>query len=100
MVVFLDFLGGINIARREKLQIVACILNKCKSGGATKTRLIREANLNSKTAGTYLEWLIGHGYLALEGKVYKITPSGVALLSSISNINSIHVSSVKSTIPQ
>jgi predicted transcriptional regulator len=75
--------------RRNKLEIIACILNICKSPGASKTRIVYQANLNFKNAAIYLEWLISHGYLAVEGKVYRITPAGQALLSSLADINSM-----------
>jgi predicted transcriptional regulator len=81
--------GGIGIARRNKLEIVACILNACKSAGVSKTSIVHRAILNSKSAAIYLEWLTQHRYLAADGRAYKTTPAGLCLLSSIASINSV-----------
>jgi len=45
--------------------------------------------LNFKNAGIYLDWLTTHGYITAEGKAYRITPAGQALLSNLADINSM-----------
>lgn len=45
--------------------------------------------MNFKNAGIYLNWLLKHDYLKADGKVYRITPSGEALLSNLADINSM-----------
>ncbi len=76
------------MARRNKLEILACILSLCKSGRQSKTKIVYHVNLNFKNAGAYLEWLTAHGYLEIDEQLYMITPSGRNLLASINNINS------------
>lgn len=57
--------------------------------GSSKTRIVYQANLNFKNAGVYLDWLTKHGYLAKEDKIYKTTPSGLALLANLTDITSM-----------
>jgi len=76
------------MTRRNKLEILSCILNICKPDGSSKTKIVYQVNLNFKNAGLYLEWLTQHGYLVKEGRLYKTTPSGDELLNNLNNINS------------
>lgn len=75
--------------RRNKLEILGCILNLCKTDGSSKTKIVYQVNLNFKNAGLYLEWLTQHGYLIKEERLYKTTPTGHELLNNLNNINSI-----------
>jgi len=77
------------MVRRNKLEILGCILNICKGDGSSKTTVVYQSNLNFKNAGIYLEWLSEHGYLAKEDKLYRITPSGQKLLEDLNDINSM-----------
>ena len=80
--------GGKDMARRNKLEILGCILNICKTDGSSKTKIVYQVNLNFKNAGLYLEWLTQHGYLVKDERLYKTTPSGQEFLHNLNNINS------------
>lgn len=77
------------MARRNKLEILGSILNLCKAGGSSKTKIVYQINLNFKNAGEYLEWLIKREYLVKEERMYKITPSGQKLSENLNYVNSI-----------
>jgi predicted transcriptional regulator len=76
------------MTRRNKLEILGCILNICKTDGSSKTKIVYQVNLNFKNAGLYLEWLTSHGYLVKEERLYKTTSSGHELLKDLNDINS------------
>jgi predicted transcriptional regulator len=76
---------GIDI-RRDKLEIIRNILLICKKGDATKTKIVYQANLNFKTAGIYLDWLIKHDLVNREENSFKVTPKGVELLSNLQDV--------------
>ncbi|MDD1750129.1 MAG: winged helix-turn-helix domain-containing protein [Methanothrix sp.] len=78
---------GTEMTRRNKLEILGCILNICKADGSSKTKIVYQVNLNFKNAGLYIEWLTLHGYLVKEERLYKTTPSGHELLHTLNNIN-------------
>ena len=80
--------GEKEMTRRNKLEILSCILNICKTEGSSKTKIVYQVNLNFKNAGLYLEWLTSHGYLVKEERLYKTTSSGHELLQNLNNINS------------
>ncbi|HPT19518.1 MAG TPA: winged helix-turn-helix domain-containing protein [Methanothrix sp.] len=88
------------MARRNKLEILGCILSLCQSGGSSKTKIVYQVNLNFKNAGSYLEWLTMHGYLEKEGRIYKTTPSGSDLLANLNNINSTINDNLKAVLPE
>ena len=69
--------------RRDKLEIIRSILLICNRGGATKTKIVYQANLNFKTAGVYIKWIIDRELIAKEGRLFKITPKGSELLSNL-----------------
>ncbi len=77
------------ITRRNKLEIIGSILSICKGDGASKTRIVYQANLNFKNAGMYLAWMTSRGYLIKESKIYKTTPSGQALLDNLKDLSSM-----------
>jgi predicted transcriptional regulator len=81
--------GGLQIRRRNKLEIITCILTICKSKGSSKTKVVYQANLNFKNASLYLNWLMKRGYLAKEDKLYKTTPAGLELLANLTDIASM-----------
>jgi predicted transcriptional regulator len=68
--------------KRDKLEIIRRILLICKRG-AKKTRIVYEVNLNFKTAGAYLDWLINRKMITKEGDSFNTTPKGDELLSNL-----------------
>ena len=76
------------MARRNKLEILGCILNLCKTDRSSKIKIVYQVNLNFKNAGLYIDWLTQHGYLAKEEKLYRTTSSGRELLTNLNGINS------------
>jgi predicted transcriptional regulator len=80
--------GG-SIRRRGKQEIISNILDICKSDSASKTKIVYQANLNFKTAAEYIDLLIDRGFLAKKGKNFIITPSGLSLLASLNEIESL-----------
>lgn len=77
------------MARRNRLEILGCILDICKGEGSSKTKIVYQINLNFRNASIYLEWLTEHGYLAKEDKLFRTTPSGLKLLENLNDINSM-----------
>jgi predicted transcriptional regulator len=77
---------GINI-RRDKLEIIRSILLICKKKDANKTKIVYQANLNFKTAGVYIDWLINHELIKKEDSTYQITPKGNGLLSNLQDVS-------------
>jgi predicted transcriptional regulator len=71
--------------RRDKLEIIRSILLICDRGDATKTKIVYKVNLNFKTAGIYLKWLIDRELIIKEGKFFKMTPKGSELLYNLQN---------------
>lgn len=75
--------------KRSREEILAQILNTCQEG-ASKTRVVYQANLNFKTVNFYLETLIGNNLLEVRtGKnvLYETTQKGANLLESINRIS-------------
>lgn len=77
------------MARRNRLEILGCILDICRGDGSSKTKVVYQLNLNFRNAGIYLEWLTKHGHLAKVDRLYRITPSGQRLLEDLNDINSM-----------
>lgn len=73
--------------RRDKLEIIRSILSICKKDDATKTRIVYRANLNFKTAGIYLDWLINKGLVSKDENRFKLTTKGIELLSNLQDIS-------------
>jgi predicted transcriptional regulator len=69
--------------RRDKLEIMVSILSLCKQSNATKTKIVYQSNLNFKTAGMYLDWLMNKNLVKQEENHFKLTASGNDLLSSL-----------------
>lgn len=72
--------------RRDKLEIIKYILSICRNGDATKTRIVYRANLNFKTAGIYLNWLINRELVSKNETHFKLTTKGTELLSNLQEI--------------
>jgi len=72
--------------KRDKLEIIRSILLICANGCAKTTKIVYEANLNFKTAGIYLDWLIKHDLVNREENSFKVTPKGVELLSNLQDV--------------
>jgi len=75
--------------KRSREEILGQILNTCQEG-ASKTRVVYQANLNFKTVNFYLETLIGNNLLEVRtGKnvLYETTQKGANLLESINRVN-------------
>jgi predicted transcriptional regulator len=73
--------------RRDKLEIIKSILSICKKDDATKTRIVYRANLNYKTAGIYLNWLINKELVTKDENHFKLTLKGNELLSNLQDIS-------------
>ncbi len=70
--------------KRSREMIITQILGIC-SIGATKTRIVYQANLNFKTVNPYIELLIKNGLIRIkdgQNKVYKTTNKGTEWLES------------------
>jgi predicted transcriptional regulator len=70
--------------KRSRDMIVSQILGICAKG-ATKTRIVYQANLNFKTVNPYIELLTKNGMIGItegQNKVYETTNKGVKWLES------------------
>jgi len=75
--------------KRSREEIFAQILNVCKNG-ASKTKVVYQANLNFRTVNPYLKTLIGSNLIEVrEGKkvLYETTQKGENLLEAIGRVN-------------
>ena len=77
--------------RRTNDLIASQILKICRHG-ASKTRVVYQANMNFKTVKPYLDTLIKNGCIeaVIEGSrvVYKTTPKGLALIERFEMLQS------------
>ena len=81
--------------KRSKYVIVSQILNICK-GGANKTKIVYQANLNFRTVLPYIDLLIKNGLLEVKQEKnvsYETTDKGISLLENFELINSNFVES-------
>jgi predicted transcriptional regulator len=69
------------------LEIIRSILLICKKKDANKTKIVYQANLNFKTAGVYIAWLINHEMIKKEDSTYQITSKGEELLSNLQDVS-------------
>ena len=78
------------VMRRDKLKILAGILEICVCSGANKTKIVYGSNLNFKVADVYLDMLIKEGLMnaiGLESRVkYHTTEKGLQVLGSIKEV--------------
>jgi predicted transcriptional regulator len=62
--------------KRDRLEIIRSILLICRNGGAKKTKIVYEANLNFKSADVYLKLLMEQKLIIKEDIYFKTTPEG------------------------
>jgi len=67
------------MGRRNNLDICSDILRTAR-GGANKTRIVYQANLNFKIAKDYLRRLIDRGLLRPSDNIFITTPKGVQFI--------------------
>ncbi len=75
--------------KRSRNEIISQILEICKNG-ASKTKIVYQANLNFNSVNTYLDLLIKNDLIRVnEGRaiLYDTTPKGIRLLETIKQIN-------------
>ena len=75
--------------KRSRNEIISQILEICKDG-ASKTKIVYQANLNFSTVNPYLDLLINNDLIQInEGRaiLYETTSKGIRLLESIKQIN-------------
>ena len=65
--------------RRSKFDIIIAILDVV-SGGATKTKIVYNANLNFNLATKYLDFLLEQGLVRTNSSIYEITEEGETFL--------------------
>lgn len=75
--------------RRNDLDICADIL-RVAQGGARKTRIVYQSNLNFRIVKRYLASLLQRGFLELEGSLYQTTDRATAFLEAYENILSFN----------
>ncbi|MGD0955100.1 MAG: winged helix-turn-helix domain-containing protein [Methanotrichaceae archaeon] len=75
--------------KRTKEFIIPKILDVC-NGGANKTRIVYQANLNFRTVNPYIELLTKNGMITTRKErnlvVYETTTRGLALLDNYKQI--------------
>jgi len=67
------------VKRRSKFDIIIAILDVV-SGGATKTKIVYNANLNFNLATKYLDFLLEKGLVRTNSSIYEITEEGETFL--------------------
>ncbi len=76
--------------RRDKLKILAGILEICNGDGANKTKIVYGSNINFKVADVYLDMLIKEGLMDIIGPgsrgKYHTTEKGKEILGSIKEV--------------
>jgi predicted transcriptional regulator len=75
--------------KRSRQEIISQILEICMNG-ASKTKIVYQANLNFKTVNPYLDLLIKNEMIQVnEGRaiLYETTPKGIRLPESIKRIH-------------
>jgi len=77
--------------KRSKHEIFSKILEIC-TDGASKTRIVYQANLNFRTVNPYLEILIKNNLLEASREnhiLYKTTKEGTNMYETISRVNNM-----------
>lgn len=75
--------------KRSKSEIILNILTLCVKG-ASKTKIVYRANLNSKTATPYIELLSEKGLLNIRtcsSIVYETTPLGIEVMKTLRQLS-------------
>lgn len=76
--------------KRSRDMIISQILDICING-ASKTRIVYQANLNFRTINPYLDLLTKNGLIDVKKEqtvIYETTPRGLGLLDSFKQIQS------------
>ena len=76
--------------KRSRDAIIARILNICING-ASKTRIVYQANLNFRTVNPYLDLLTKNGLIDVKTEqtvIYKTTTKGLDLLDKFRQLES------------
>ncbi|MGD0954022.1 MAG: winged helix-turn-helix domain-containing protein [Methanotrichaceae archaeon] len=76
--------------KRSRDMIISQILDICING-ASKTRIVYQANLNFRTINPYIELLTKNGLINVKKEqtiIYKTTPKGLDLLDNFKQIQS------------
>ena len=76
--------------KRSRDMIISQILDICING-ASKTRIVYQANLNIRTINPYIELLTKNGLINVKKEqtiIYKTTPKGLDLLDNFKQIQS------------
>ncbi len=74
--------------KRSRHTIISQVLNIC-IGGASKTKIVYQANLNFRTVNPYIELLTKNGLINIRNGstvIYETTEKGKALLDSIRQV--------------
>jgi predicted transcriptional regulator len=75
--------------KRSRHVIISEILNIC-SNGASKTKIVYQANLNFRTVNPYIDLLMKNDLIAVKQgstRIYETTDRGLELLESFKQIN-------------
>ena len=76
--------------KRNRDMIISQILDICING-ASKTKIVYQANLNFRTINPYIELLTKNGLINVKKEqtiIYKTTPKGLDLLDNFKQIQS------------
>ncbi len=74
--------------KRSRHTIISQVLNIC-IGGASKTKIVYQANLNFRTVNPYIELLTKNGLINIKNGstvIYETTEKGKSLLDSIRQV--------------
>lgn len=77
--------------KRNRDEIISKILS-ISIGGASKTRIVYQANLNFRTVGPYLDLLIKTNMIEVRREqqiLYETTQKGIDLMKSINQIHTV-----------
>lgn len=77
--------------KRNRDEIISKILS-ISIGGASKTRIVYQANLNFRTVGPYLDLLIKTNMIVVRREqqiLYETTQKGIDLMKSINQIHTV-----------
>ena len=75
--------------KRSRPEIISQILEICMDG-ASKTKIVYQANLNFKTVNPYLDLLIKNGLIMVNEKqvaLYETTQKGKSLLEKMQKVH-------------
>jgi predicted transcriptional regulator len=81
---------GDEVMKRSSDVIISQILNICAKG-ASKTKIVYQANLNFRTINPYLDLLTKNGLINVKKEqtlIYETTPRGLDLLDNFKQIQS------------